>query len=255
MATSRGGWVPLSASRRLVCELMHACRGIPHVAVQRKMELGELVAARRLWEPRPFWSTIFIKAFALVAKDFPALRRSYIRFPWAHLYEHSTSVATVTIDRHYEGEETVVLALARSPETQTLADLDAHLRRFKDAPPAALRSFRRARRLAALPWPLRRLAMWVGLHASGRLRERFFGTFCLTSAASLGVGALLVRTPLTTGIHYGQFEPDGRLDMRLTLDHRVFDGVIAARALVAMEETLRGPLLEELRRPVGARAA
>src|SRR5260370_22367620 len=101
MAMSRGGWVSLSISRRLVCELLRACRGIPSVCAERRMDLGELVTARRLWGPRPFWSTILVKAFSLVAHDPPALRRRYIRFPWAHFFEHPTSVATLTIDPLY----------------------------------------------------------------------------------------------------------------------------------------------------------
>ena len=54
--------------------------------------------------------------------------------------------------------------------------------------------FRRALRLARLPWPLRRLGMWLGLHASGRLRERFFGTFSLSSPAAQGAGMLSLIT-------------------------------------------------------------
>src|SRR5438094_732899 len=103
MSTSRGGWVPLSVSRRLVCDLLHAARNVPTVCAERRMELADLVAARRLWEPRPFWSAIIIKAYALVAADMPPLRRSYACFPWAHLYEHRTSVATVTMERDYQG--------------------------------------------------------------------------------------------------------------------------------------------------------
>jgi hypothetical protein len=219
------------------------------------MELGALVAARRLWDPRPFWSAIMLKGFALVAADMPALRRSYIRFPWAHFYEHRTSVATLTVDREHEGEAVVAFAHTRSPETWPLAALDARLRHCKEAPAASLPSFRRTLRLATLPWPLQRFAIWLGLHASGRLRERFCGTFGLTSTAGLGAGLENVHSGLTATLHYGQFDANGGVDMRLTFDHRVFDGATAARALAAMEDTLRGPLLEELRRPVGERAA
>jgi hypothetical protein len=109
--------------------------------------------------------------------------------------------------------------------------------------------------LAALPLPLRRLAMGLGLHASGRLRERYFGTFGLSSPAAQGAGLLHLRAPLTATLHYGQFDADGCLDVRLTFDHRVFDGATAARALGALEDTLRGALLEELRYPVAERAA
>jgi hypothetical protein len=57
---------------------------------------------------------------------------------------------------------------------------------------------------------------------------------------------LHLLSPLTTVLNYGTFEPDGSLDVRLTYDHRVFDGAIAARAIVELEEVLRGVILLEL---------
>jgi hypothetical protein len=219
------------------------------------MELGEVVAARRLWEPRPYWSSIVTKAYALVAAHMPILRRSYLGFPWPHLYEHRSSVAAVTMERDFQGEEIVVFAHARQPHTWPLAGLDAYLRRCKDGPLDRLPNFRSARRLGRLPRPLRRLALWLGLHGSGPLRERSFGTFGLSTSASQGAGMLHLLVPWTTGLHYGQFDADGRVDMRLTFDHRVLDGATAARALHALEAALCGPLLAELRRPAAAAAA
>jgi pyruvate/2-oxoglutarate dehydrogenase complex dihydrolipoamide acyltransferase (E2) component len=52
---------------------------------------------------------------------------------------------------------------------------------------------------------------------------------------------------LTTTLNYGQFEPDGTLDVRLTYDHRVLDGSTVARALVALEAVLHGEILAELK--------
>ena len=54
-------------------------------------------------------------------------------------------------------------------------------------------------------------------------------------------------SPLTATLHYGLLDAGGGLDMRLTFDHRVFDGATAARALVALEKTLRGTILTEMR--------
>jgi hypothetical protein len=247
MPSSRGRWLPLSVSRRLVTDALRACRGIPTVTAERRLELAELVEARQARQPRPAWSALFAKAFALVAADLPALRRSYISFPWPHLYEHATTVASVVVEREVQGEETVFFAPVVGPHTRSLADLDAHLRRCRTEPVERIAAFRRALRLARLPWPLRRLGMWLGLHASGRLRERFFGTFSLSSPASQGAGMLSLITALTATLHYGLFDDGGRLDMRLTFDHRVLDGATAARALVALENVLRGPILAEVR--------
>ena len=51
---------------------------------------------------------------------------------------------------------------------------------------------------------------------------------------------------LTASLHYGLFDDDGNLDVRLTFDHRVLDGAAAARCLVALEQTLLGDILAEL---------
>ena len=141
----------------------------------------------------------------------------------------------------------VFFATLAGAHTRSLADLDAHLRRSRTGPAERVAGFRRALRLARLPWPLRRLGMWLGLHASGRLRERFFGTFSVTSPAAYGAGGLSLISALTATLHYGLFDAAGRLDMRLTFDHRVFDGGTAARALAALESVLRGPILSEVR--------
>jgi hypothetical protein len=252
MSRLRGRWLSLSLPRRLVADAMRACRHVPTVAIERRMDLGELAEARRAWAPRPAWSAIHVKAFALVAAALPPLRRSFVRWPWPHLYEHPEPVAAVVVERDYRGEEAVFFAQLRRPHRRPLADLDAWLRHCQTAPLAEIASFRRALRLARLPWPLRPAAMWLGLHASGRLRERGFGTFSLSSLAPEGAGVLQLRTALTATLHGGLIDSAGRLDMGLTFDHRVFDGATAARALAAMEAALRGPLLAELRRPAAA---
>jgi pyruvate/2-oxoglutarate dehydrogenase complex dihydrolipoamide acyltransferase (E2) component len=49
-------------------------------------------------------------------------------------------------------------------------------------------------------------------------------------------------------LHYGLFNEAGALHVRLTWDHRVMDGAVAARILVALERTLQGDILAELTR-------
>jgi hypothetical protein len=247
MSRPRGRRLALSPARRLVADLMWACRNVPSVTVERRTDLGELVAARRAIPVRPMWTAILTKAFALVSAAEPVLRQSYIGFPWAHLYEHAEPVASVTVEREHEGERVVFTTRLVRAHERPLAELDAELRRVKDAPANEVAGFRRSRRLARLPGPVRRFALWLGLHASGRLRERNAGTFGVSSVAAEGGGALRLLTPLATTLHYGLFDDNDRLDLRLTFDHRVMDGSTAARALVAIERALRGPVLAELR--------
>ena len=255
MSLPPGRRLALSPMRRLAVDLLRACRGIPTVTAERRLELRELVAARRRAPARPAWSVLVAKAFALVAADTPALRQSYIGFPRPHLYEHAEPVASVVVEREYRGQHVVFYVQLRQAHKRSIADLDAQLRHAKEAPVEGVASFRVPLRLARLPGLVRRFVLWLCFHASGRLRECHAGTFGLTSPACEGAGMLHLITPLTATLHYGLLDAGGGLDMRLTFDHRVLDGAAAARALVALEKALRGPILDEVRQPATTAAA
>src|SRR5262249_24698583 len=56
-------------------------------------------------------------------------------------------------------------------------------------------------------------------------------------------------SPLTTTFTYGPIDPaTGRIVVKLIYDHRVLDGAYIARRLQDIEDTLNGPILDELRR-------
>jgi hypothetical protein len=238
-----------------VADLLHFSRQVPLVTADRRMNLAPLVAARQGLAQRPGWCALFTKAFAVVAARRPELRRAYMPFPWPHVYEHGRSVAAITVERQFENEEVPFVAHVHGPEKYGLLELDAYLRRCKNEPLTSNASFRRTLRLGRLPWPLRRLAWWLGLKASGRQRARYFGTFVVTSTAAHGAGMLHLLTPLTIALHYGLFDAAGNLDVRLTFDHRVLDGAPMARALADMERVLLHDILAELRGLATAQAA
>jgi hypothetical protein len=80
-----------------------------------------------------------------------------------------------------------------------------------------------------------------------RQRPRYFGTFGISVYSGLGAESLHPISPLTTTMNYGVIAPDGAVDVRIVYDHRVLDGSTVARALVALEAELNGPVLAELR--------
>lgn len=236
-------------------DLMHACKGVPSVIAERQMRLAAVVDARLRCVPRPSWCALFVKAFGLVAERRPELRQAYFDYPWPHLYEHPESVASFTVERRFGNEDAVFFGCRRAPERYPITDLDAYLRHCKEAPLEEVSSFQRTLRLGRLPLPLRRPAWWLGLNLSGSTRARFFGTFAVTTTASSGAGMVQIRTPLTSSLHYGLLDDAGRLDVRLTFDHRVLDGAAAARALTELEGVLTGEIVRELRGLAAVRAA
>jgi hypothetical protein len=254
MGTPRGRTLALSAPRRLIGDLLHFAQKVPSIPVQRPMNVAALVAARSRRPRRVSWCALFTKAYATVAAEVPELRRAYLPFPRPRLYEHPVSVASVAVERHYQGEPAVFFAHLRGPEAQPLADLDAHLRRFKEDPVESFGLFRRALMVSRLPRPLRRGLWWFGLNASGPKRAARMGTFGVSSYAAMGAESLHPLSPLATTLSYGIVGADGTVTVRIVYDHRVMDGATVARALVRMEQVLNQDLVTELGRGHGLAA-
>jgi hypothetical protein len=247
MSQPAGVSIPLSLPRRLMCDYLHFARQIPTVPVQRRMNLGAVVAARAATGLRPSWCAIFSKAYAFVTAACPLFRRAYLSFPRPHFYEHPVNVTSIAIERKFGDEDAVFFAHIRRPEELSLADIDLRLRRFKDQPIETIGDYRRILLLNRFPRPLRRLLWWIGLNAWGRKRAAFMGTSGVTVYAGLGAASLHPLSLLTTTLNYGVIEPDGSVDVRITYDHRVLDGATVARALAELERVLSHEILAELR--------
>ncbi len=247
MRKDSGRRLSLSPFRQVVVDLMHFSSKVPSVAMERRMNLSPVMAARQLHEPRPSWCGMLAKAFGLLGRDYPALRRAYLSFPRPHLYEHPHSVAALNVERQLPGEDVILQAQIRAPENRSLAEIDALIRHHKDDPIDQVRVFERSMRLGRVPWPLRRLVWWFSLNVRGKLRCHNFGTFGISSTAAQGGGLLHIKPLLTATLHYGLFDADGNLDMRLSWDHRVFDGAMAARVLVDLEDMMNRVIAAELR--------
>lgn len=255
MSQPAGRKLALSLPRRFICDLVHFAHQVPSVPVQRRMNVAAVAAARERATPRPSWCALFTKAYACVAAAMPELRRAYMAFPRAHLYEHPLSIASVALERHYGEEEAVFFAPIRTPDTRPLAELDAELRRYKEQPIESLPSFRRALLISRFPRLLRRFVWWFGLNVWGRKRAAYMGTFGVSVYAGLGAASLHPLSPLTTALNYGVIEPNGDIDVRIIYDHRVMDGATIARALARMEDVLSGHILNELHALRAAEAA
>jgi len=246
MVKELGRSLALSPFRRLVRDLMRMSQRVPAVTAERRMDLAALQKARQRCTPRPAWTIVLAKAFALVARAHPELRRSYMAFPWARFYEHPCSTVALNIERQLPDETIVVQCLIRRPDKRSLTDLDAIVRHYQAEPIEKLRWYQRAVAMSKLPWPLRPLLWWGALNVFGRRRCHNFGTFGLSSVAGHGAGVLHLVPLLTSMLHFGLLSEAGEIDMRLTWDHRVMDGALAARILVELERTLQNEIVKEL---------
>ncbi len=252
-----GQTIWLSPPRRMVCDLLEFAMEVPTVPVQRRMNLAPVMAARaRVSAPRPSWVSCFLKAYGVVCKERPELRRAYLRWPWPRLYEHPVNVASVAVEREYNGTNVPFIARIKRPDELTLKEVDDELNHYKNDPVEDIGVFRRALLISRLPKPLRHLCWWVALEWIGRKRARWVGTFAVSVYSSLGAASLHPLSVLTSTLNYGVIGPDGSVDVRLIYDHRVMDGSDVARALVRLEEVLNTQVAEELRNwPATAEAA
>src|SRR4051794_667588 len=98
----RGRRLPISPARNFVLELMHHAMQVPSLPLARDTGVSDLIEPRR--RAGVSWTAVFMKAYALVGRFVPELRRSYVRWPWPHFYEHPISECALLVERDYEDE-------------------------------------------------------------------------------------------------------------------------------------------------------
>jgi len=242
----RGTVRKITLPRRLVADLMHASMRVPFVSLTRPLHVRGLSEARAQAAQRPGWAAIFVKAFALVAKEEPVLRTLYVKWPMPAFYELPRSVAMVAIARVEDGQDCVLPQKVTAPDELPLAEVDALIRHAKEAPINEVPAFRKILRTTRLPLPLRRLFWAVGLNF-GRQRANYFGSFGVTSVAAYGAGQLHAVSPGPFVLSYGVEKPDQTIDVVLRWDHRITDAAPMAKALNRLEQVLNGEIAAELR--------
>ena len=248
MGTERGRNISLSLQRRWIGDMLHFAKKVPVIGGERTLRIRALVEARRATPSPPSWYATMLKAYGIVSARIPELRRAYMPFPWPHLYEHPYSVGTVVVDREYQDEPAVFLCPVNYPERRPVTALHDLIHGFQTDPPEKHGPMRRIIRTSKYPWPIRRLLWSIGLYASGFLRAGNFGTFALNSIAKARrVRTLQVVLPITTMIFIGLTSREGEMDVHLSYDHRVFDGVTAVRASNELESVLNTELVAETR--------
>ena len=242
----RGTVRKITLPRRLVADLMHASMRVPFVSLARPLNVRSLLEARAQGTQRPGWAAIFVKAFALVAKEEPILRTLYVKWPAPAFYELPRSVAMVAIARFEDGQDCVLPQKVPAPDELPLSEVDALIRHAKEAPINEVPAFRKMLRTTRLPLPLRRLFWAIGLNF-GRQRANYFGSFGVTSVAAYGAGQLHALSPGPFILSYGMEKPDRTIDVVLRWDHRITDAALIAKMLNRLEQVLNSEISAELR--------
>ncbi len=225
---------------------MHASVRVPFVSLTRTVNVRPLVEARAQAARPPGWAAIFVKAFALVAREQPLLRTLYVKWPLPGFYELPRSIAMVAIARTEGGEDCVLPQRVTAPDEIPLAQVDALIRQAKEAPISDVPAFRKMLRVTRLALPFRRIRWAIGLNL-GRQRANFFGSYGVTSVAAYGPGELHALSPGPFVLSYGVVGADQNLDVVLRWDHRVADAAPMAMALTRLEQVLNSEIAAEIR--------
>jgi hypothetical protein len=237
--------VALSLARRFIDDLSWLSLSVPLGVIAKPISVAPLQAARAACADRPPWTILFARAYALVARDQPELRRFYVRVPWRGLHECASSVATIMIERDWRGERALFPARLKSVAERPLPDLLAEFERQRTEPVETVPHFKRVLAYARLPTALRRAIWWYAFH-HGALRPGYFGTYGLSVLGHAGATIVRPVSPLTNFVGYGPIASDGAVQLTMAFDHRVMDGGSIVTAMASLEAVLNGAVADEV---------
>ena len=180
-----------------------------------------------------------------MAQESPPLRQAYVTLPWPHIYEYPTSVASLVVERSFEGEDVIFIRRIKDPAGRSLAEIGEVIQDAKTAPVETIADFRKGLQLAEPPTLVRRMIWWLGMNI-GRQRPNYFGTFGMSVPGGAGTLSIYPVSSWSVFITYGPTAADGSVEIVLAFDHRGMDGAVVPRAFKAIEAALNRPIAEEV---------
>jgi len=246
MKKHHGKSIPIHWTRTFISDLVYYSSKIPLCTIEKNILLPELENLRQGREVRIGWASIFTKAMGIASIQFPELRRAWIPFPYAHIYEHPIPIGSIAVQRNIEGHESVLFGMVQEPNNTDLGEITQSLTDFKNAPLDDLKLFKRIRRNSKLPWPIRSIIWNYGLHFSGYCKAKNLGTFGISSVAKYQANTMNLLSPLTSALNYSTIQNNNECLIRMTFDHRILDGGTVAQILGFLEETINQPIRNEI---------
>jgi hypothetical protein len=239
-------WSAVPLHRRWMCDVVHFGKKSHVVAGNWSINVAQVAAARKTSCPLIGWGAIWVKAVALASRQWPELRIAYLPFPWPRLYLHPHAVATMVVEREWNGQRAVFFDQIKRPELLSLAEIDVILRGLKRRPIESVGGYRRLIRFSRLPWIVRRPLWSFALQWSGWLRSQYFGTYSVHSFPVRRAQVMQSTTPLSFSLIYGHLDANGDLLAQVLMDHRIVDGLTSHRIMLAVEAAMKQDIIAEL---------
>ena len=216
------------------------------VAGNWTINVAPVAAARKARHPPIGWGAIWVKAVALACRKWPELRTAYLPFPWPRMYQHPYAIATMVVEREWNGRPAVFFDQIKYPDSLSLQEIDGILRGLKRRPVDDVGGYRRLIRFSRLPWIVRRPLWSFALQWSGWLRSQYFGTYSVHSFPVRRAEVMQSTTPISFSLIYGLLNPDGEVLVQLLMDHRIVDGLTSHRIMLAIEAAMKEDIIAEL---------
>ena len=208
--------------RVATANVMVASALVPQFTVYRALDLGRMARAREVSLKGVSWTSILVRAYALVLREFPQLN-GY----WAG--QGVQANATVGVALAVDTPRGLLAPVLADPDRMTLRELDQTVRRVAEA----------IKRGDTDP-NLFSGGTGTVSNLGGMGVDRFNALLTPPQATALSLGSV-GRRPVVDAT--GELAVQIACEAGLTVDHRVADGADAARALDAMQVFLGDPVL------------
>ena len=241
-----GKRLSFSNGRRLVDDVIRVSNKMPMAAFSSEWDVTQIAKLRRLAKPKISWNVLMMKAHAIVCQQNEILRRTFVKFPYAHLYEHHQSVCMMTIGRKHHGEERLFFARFNEPDNYTLIELQEQYDEYRKAPIEEIKQFRHQITFAKFPSPVRRFAWWALFNLWPQKRASHMGTFGMSISGHRGAFGSQHLGSNTTILGVDPNPRKGVAKMLLTFDHQILDGAPATDIFQQGQRMLATAVAKEL---------
>ena len=208
---------PLEKRKPIIATLTRSIRSIPHIHICRELPADGLIALKQR-TPEVTYTEILLKALALAVEKFPAFKTSLVD---DRLHQPDTTRLGFVVDV----EDALVIPTIEDPASKSIQDLAAEVRVLT----------RRARQGTLNHADVS--GATVSLSNLGMHEVDLY-----TAVIPYGQVAVLTtgRIRYQPALQEGSLVEVPRLWANLTVDHRLIDGVAAAKCLKTLANLLRG---------------
>ena len=200
-------------------------------------------------------TALLLKAVGIAQRAYPDSRS--MALPFGKRATLNDIAAGITVEKLVKDQPVVFFGTIHSPDTKSLDTITDELAKYARLSIEDLPDLAKQERFTRMPWLLRRVVLWLGMHNPLARLLLNQATFGLTSLGKLGIPSLLspCSCASTFGVGTVELRPvvrDGEIVVRpimtlsYTFDQRIIDATPAAKFFYEIRSLMEGKLEEHL---------